>query len=487
MARLSAANSAEHIAALKTPDQKGARRSSRFKDLFKSSHVRTSSGSGYTPSPLAMSSLRVDENLKPGFEKVGLHPSERSPVSDTMESPTSGPSRESGLELWKKFDGDREIGDMAEVQLHEEQQQLKQDKDDGDHQVEEKIPNESSRRNSLKARKVLGIESGQEKEDADATGITTEATKAAQAKESSCSAFFHNPGQVTLGDLFGTDSLEVHHGSSHGSTDSIHGIGDPISATRLSIRYSPTSKPRSPPAISRIIELTNLAVEDLRTRAQAQARTLRSNSIAATAGDSNDDCMRDNASAFSQRVRLYFRGLNRRVVSPFGMGLDDTDTNPTLAKKNHTPSRNEVPLTRTSNFGPLLTSDKKHASPFEEKPVPGIFKLASIMIEAPTARALTESLLPFTYTIILCSAAFQGPLKFCLAVWKILAAVVAYIGVRKLMCWDEDGSCDVLLAPIEDLAQKAKECSAQVMKTFLTAIARAIIEASRELDAGDRG
>jgi hypothetical protein len=163
MARLSAENSAEHLAALKTPDQKASRRSSRFKEFFKGSHSHGSLSSDQNPSPLGASPPGAVENLKPVFEKVGLHPSERSPESEPMELLPSEPSRVLDLEEWEKLKEDhQEPGHLAKVQLDEERKELQRRESGDSTHVLESSSSHRPRSESLKAMKVLGIESGKE-------------------------------------------------------------------------------------------------------------------------------------------------------------------------------------------------------------------------------------------------------------------------------------------------------------------------------------
>jgi hypothetical protein len=111
-----------------------------------------------------------------------------------------------------------------------------------------------------------------------------------------------------------------------------------------------------------------------------------------------------------------------------------------------------------------------------------LFTLGPFELEPSTARALKDSLLPFAYILLLFAKAMQGPSEFFVALWRILVLAVAYTGVRKLMCWSEDGSRDVLLAPVEELAHKAKRCCIQTIETFVAALANATAVALRELD-----
>jgi hypothetical protein len=125
------------------------------------------------------------------------------------------------------------------------------------------------------------------------------------------------------------------------------------------------------------------------------------------------------------------------------------------------------------------------ASPATLLPPVKLFKLGPFELDPSTARALKDSLLPFTYMLLLFAKAVQGPSEFFLALWKMIVLAVAYTGVLRLMCWQEDGSSDVLLAPAEDLAYKVKQCCKQMMETFVVALAHTTAVALRELDEED--
>lgn len=118
-------------------------------------------------------------------------------------------------------------------------------------------------------------------------------------------------------------------------------------------------------------------------------------------------------------------------------------------------------------------------------PIAKISKIGPWEVEASTAHALTKSLLPFTYAVLLLAKAMQGPANFFIAIWKILAMAVAYTGLRRLMCWNKDGSSDVLLAPVEESLHMVKQCCMQMMEAFARALAHAAVVALRELHADD--
>ena len=122
MARLSAENNAEHLAALNTPKQKGGK--SRFKEFFKTGHSRPSLSAGSVgsspPTSPAMLSPMGIENLKPGFEKVGLHPAERAKLLD--------------LEAWEKLkEENQHLSHADKIRLYKQLEKAKR-LDDGSDQ-----------------------------------------------------------------------------------------------------------------------------------------------------------------------------------------------------------------------------------------------------------------------------------------------------------------------------------------------------------------
>ena len=152
MARLSAENSADHVAALSTPRQKSEKKAKRFKEFFKGGHSRgslsagTSSGSPQV-SPSMPSPLGGLENMKPGFEKVGLHPSERSRALD--------------LDQWERVkEENQELGHTARIQLYKDIEQLKRRATVGSESEvwRSSSVNAKERQEGDKAMKLLGIE-----------------------------------------------------------------------------------------------------------------------------------------------------------------------------------------------------------------------------------------------------------------------------------------------------------------------------------------
>lgn len=475
MARLSVENSDEHIAALKTPDQKGARKSSRFKDFFKGSHTRTSSGSDYHPSPLAMSALGVDENLKPGFEKVRLHPSERSPVSETIEQPTSGSPRVSDAEESNKDSEDlrleeqirqlqvpeekkqsvKEFYQRAKMELQKEQETLKQFEQDDGHQVEESAPTDGSNRHSVKAMKVLGIESGLQEEDAETTGIATDAKEPSTIKLDDPSS--QTGEQVTgkdltnaqeEGNLLEDSTFNVsYYGSDDSDSDRSLAVQDLISASRPPIRFSPQSKSRLLRKILTKVGLTDGTVEDL--RASARAQEIRSGQIASIVEESNEESVRAYASEINQRKVLQAMDARRRThVDNIE---EDAVTVHTTARKEDTPVPANTSITNAFKIGPWE-------------------------IEPERARLLIDYL-PFAYGIFLFVIAIPGPLNFCTELWKVLLLAVSYIAQRKIFRNDEDGSSDVLLVPVENVAQMAKQYGTEIMEILIKMVVKSYVEA----------
>jgi hypothetical protein len=250
MARLSAENSVEQLAALNTPDQKAPRKSSRFKEFFKGGHSRGSLSSDQNASPPGTSPPGAVENLRPGFEKVGLDPSERSPVSDMMESLPLEPSRVLDLEEWEKLKEEhQELGHLAKVQLYKEREELKRhDEGKGMQELESPLSNRP-RSESLKAMKVLGIEGGsEEKKGADVAHATTAMNKdagtAEQLAQDEQQDISKGRASYSLSEAF-RKTFEVStlsSSSTSSSTDSISAIADPTPSSHPPLRHSPPRK-----------------------------------------------------------------------------------------------------------------------------------------------------------------------------------------------------------------------------------------------------
>lgn len=243
MARLSAENSATHLAALKTPDQKATRKSSRFKEFFKGSHSRASLSSSYNTSPLGASPLGGFENLEPGFKKVGLHPSERSPLFDAMNSLPSEPSRLLDLEDQEKVKEETEgLGRFAKMQLYEEQEELSKYEEDNTEHAEESSMIERPRAGTLKAMKVLGIESSaEEKKEVDIAHLTAENRDA-----TTMDSLVQDKDQDRIKGITINSLAEVLHvayeSSTDSSTDIVSAAASPTLSRHHSLRHSAPRK-----------------------------------------------------------------------------------------------------------------------------------------------------------------------------------------------------------------------------------------------------
>ncbi|KAF2439350.1 hypothetical protein P171DRAFT_448193 [Karstenula rhodostoma CBS 690.94] len=445
MARLSAENSAEHLAALKTPNQKAPRKSSRFKEFFRSSNSHASLGSGHNASPLGASPPGGVENLKPGFEKVGLHPSERSPVSDTAESRPSDRSRL--LEEWEELK--KKNKELANMQLYKEREELNK-REEGEGNAEEEIAMiEKSSIGSDKAMRVLGIErSTEEKKGADIARTTAENRDAAILEVLVQNAD-QNPSKSLTNDELAEVLHEAYESSTYSPTSSIFAVANTTPSRHPSLRHSPP-------------------LDNLRTNAQTQVLPTDSISNIGDALDDESTRANANSSAVPSQKLSYAAGLHDFHFPRFN--LIDSDT--------------AGLHTSTTDRFYLNTLVDHDASSTKSLPVTD-FKLGPFKVEISTARALTESLLPFTYMVLLFSKAIQGPVELVVALWKIMVLTVAYAGLRRLMCWHEDGSSDVLLAPAEKAGHKVVQYCTQMMEMFVGALAHAILVALRELDAED--
>lgn len=85
MARLTPADNTNNSAAVATPEKAHNRRASSFRSLMSTLSGGTSSSSPAT-SPKTPSPLSRMENLEPGFDKVGLYPSEQVSALDLDDS-----------------------------------------------------------------------------------------------------------------------------------------------------------------------------------------------------------------------------------------------------------------------------------------------------------------------------------------------------------------------------------------------------------------
>ncbi|KAL5413264.1 hypothetical protein PMIN03_003861 [Paraphaeosphaeria minitans] len=455
MARLSAENSTEHLAALKTPDQKGQRKSSRFKEFFKSSHSHASLSSVHSSSQPAVSPLGGVENLKPGFKKVGLHPPDCSPVSDTMKPRAPEPSRVLNLEDWEKLkEENSELGHLAKMKLYKEREELKQHEEGEEYQVAENYPKESSRKGTVKAMKVLGIDSGLKKKGAGTNDITDGTRNSSTVKL--VKSLHQNEDQdsgksltsAALAAALCDDVAELLEDLPPNSTSSLLDIANSTQSRHPSLCNSPP-------------------LEDLRINAQIQV--VPTDSISNT-GDALDyESVRADAS-----------------VLPSQMSVSDIDIHDyRFPRPEKISSGTNVVHTNASDRLYCNTLMGHDGCSTKDVNVTETFKLGPWKVESTIARAFTESLLPFTYMVLLFAKAIQGPLEFFVGVWKILVLAVAYTGLRRIMRWKEDGSSDVLLAPLEEYGCKMKQCCMHIMETFIVTFGQATVEALRKLDAED--
>ncbi|KAJ4349393.1 uncharacterized protein N0V89_008008 [Didymosphaeria variabile] len=426
MARLSAENSIEHLAALKTPDQKGSRKSNRFKDFFKGSNSRASLSSGHNMSPPGASPTGGVENFKPGFEKVGLHPSERSPGSEELGFLPPERSRTLDLDEWEKLkEENKEMGHMAKMRLYKEREEMrKREGVEGENDVEGP-QRERSRDESVKAMEVPGIEGDLEE------GLpTADIAPAAVSKEAASPTNIAQEQERDYAISAAIEALE----------ETIHDVCE-----------------------------GSTSVDDLRASAQNQVLPdesilnigdpLEYASIRANASESNEQQISDAI------ARHEFRFHRFRVAD-----VDSIDPRTSTARR-----------TRSSKIAAELEGISNTVLPAIR-----IFKIGPCQLEDTSAtRTLRESFLPLTYCSLFFFKAMQGPSEFFVALWKMCALALAYNGLGKLLGWHEDGSSDVLLAPAEDLAQEVKRRCLEMMTTLLQAFAQAIAVAMRELDVED--
>lgn len=125
---------------------------------------------------------------------------------------------------------------------------------------------------------------------------------------------------------------------------------------------------------------------------------------------------------------------------------------------------------------------KLGASPPTIPSDPKPYKLGPYKLDAFTALALKDSLLPSIYLLILFVKAIQSPSAFFVVVWRFVILLYAYDNLRKRMSWHVDGSSDVILAPVEELMDKVKEVALVIVAIVLGQVAHAIAVGLREME-----
>lgn len=113
-----------------------------------------------------------------------------------------------------------------------------------------------------------------------------------------------------------------------------------------------------------------------------------------------------------------------------------------------------------------------------------VFKVGPFVLGDNAARALA-SISVFLPLAILFLAAFQGPCEFGLAAWRIGVCLVAYNVIRRMGGWDEDGSCDIVLAPAEELGLRMEEYGKSTRANFFADLTKSIVAACDEMKSRD--
>ncbi|KAK7185843.1 hypothetical protein PSPO01_08093 [Paraphaeosphaeria sporulosa] len=276
----------------------------------------------------------------------------------------------------------------------------------------------------MKAMKVLRIESGPgEKKGSDTTGITADFRDSLTVKF--VKSLFQNEekdsSQVTTSAPLAEALGNEYEGSIPSSIDSLRAVANPTPSRHPSLRHSPP-------------------LDDLHTSAQSQVPPI--------------DPI-----------------LNIRVVSD----NDSISVNDLVIPHERAADAIDLQQYRFSRF---YAVDNKTSSAHTHMAKNGLLR-------TQLHARLTGSLLPLTYTVLLFAKAIQGPYEFFGAVWKVLVLAIDYTGLRRLMCWNEADSSDLLLVPLEEYGCKMKQCCTQIIGTFMGAFAQALVEALRELDAED--
>lgn len=157
--------------------------------------------SGHEASPLGATVPSGVENLKPGFEKVGRHPAERSPTEEVH-----------GVETLKEREED---GDhVAKSELREGDRP-----EPGDGEKDSDVPmNEWARSEGEKALKVLGFESMPVENDnatsmitatgdSEAAGVKDHISEQEQAQEQACNKDENDVAMADTSDKHQEDSI----------------------------------------------------------------------------------------------------------------------------------------------------------------------------------------------------------------------------------------------------------------------------------------
>ncbi|KAL1610794.1 hypothetical protein SLS60_002465 [Paraconiothyrium brasiliense] len=242
MARLSAENSVEHLAALKTPDQKGSRRTNRFKDFFKGGHSRANLSSGSNMSPPGVSPKGGVENFKPGFEKVGLHPSERSPGSEAFGSLPPERSRTLDLDEWEKLkEENKDLGHLAKMQLYKEREEMRKREDiEGDNKTKSPM-RDILRDENEEAMELLNVEAGSAEAAMTADTVPTAGDKEAAAFPNLTQVHWHDYSEFETTEALGKED-SIRKACEGSSSESPSNVSANVGSTVLrqhSLRHSP--------------------------------------------------------------------------------------------------------------------------------------------------------------------------------------------------------------------------------------------------------
>ncbi|KAJ4299306.1 hypothetical protein N0V90_004550 [Kalmusia sp. IMI 367209] len=434
MARLSAENDPTPS----TPTEKRSEKQNRFKKLFKSGHSRARLSTDSSSMSPRTSSLGI-ENQKPGFEKVGLHPSERSRVLD--------------LDEWEKLkEENKHLSHPEKIQLYKRQEDMKQLGEDASHaKLLESPASEKSRHSDSKAMKVLGIG------DAILEGLQAVAAeergRSREQKRDATSAKAESLRKACEGSSSESGSSKFNDASS---------VINPV-----------TSSVNSPvvglyPALRPATRLTQILAEDL--------STVDPTETASNMSDHGEDETTHGNPYKSERLTQEVRdAIDQHEFRFHQFGFTNYDNCPA----SNNAQMSAADRIRAKIFAELGTTPNTEVA--AKMPT----KIGPILIKDHRTAVTIQKMLSFTGTIYLLIKAIQGPQKLFWAIWNMAVCLLAYETLRQFTGWNKDGSSDVLLTPVNELGMRLRDFGVKVLVAILEAFAHAVAKAVSELDSDD--
>ncbi|KAF1969324.1 hypothetical protein BU23DRAFT_571695 [Bimuria novae-zelandiae CBS 107.79] len=469
MARLSIENTPAHIDAISTPKQKSERKSSRFKDFFKGGHSRSNlsagSSSGSPAGSPPTSSQKGGMDLRPGFAKVGLHPSERSRALD--------------LDEWEKVKEDnQQLGHAAKIELCKEQEDKKHRETIGSEQHAWNSPSLDvrERMDGEKAMKILGVD-GDATTEHQTTATTVESTTdvVGDSHQKTLSDWERNRREKDVEDAKAESLRKACKDSTSSSTDidrAMQGVLDRAApfASEPDRPYNANASPASGthPALHHSPPLVNL-------RSSVQDHIISDDdSVSNIENLHEDDSVLTNPSV----------SLEQQIADAIGQhefrfhrsGLADVgDTGP-----GHVISAAD--RIRSKIFTDLGTSPRTPGAVLPAQTA--VYKIGPLVLDSNTATALI-TMHAVLGSAVLFIKAMEGPWQFIVASWRLSVFLFTYKCLRKFLGWQHHGSRDVLLVPVEELGVRVMHCSTEMVATLSGTLGHAISVALMEIDLDD--